>query len=65
MSSLVIARPLGYRYGIPVILRYDFDCGSHGASTSFTLMPSMDLMYLSMIERSLGIGMLLVVMIML
>ena len=63
MSLLVIARPLDCRYGM--ILRYDFDCGSRGAATSFCPMPSMDLTYLSMTERSLGAGTLLVVMIML
>jgi len=65
MLSLEIAKLLGYRYGMPVILRYDFDCGRRGAATSFSLMPSMDLMYLSITERSLGAGTLLVVMIML
>ena len=48
-----------------MILRYDFDCGSCGTATSFSPMPSMDLMYFSMIERSLSAGTLLVVMAML
>ena len=65
MPSLEIARPLGWMYGMPMILRYDFDCGSRGAATSFSPMPSMDLMYFSMIERLLGVGILLVVMAML
>ena len=65
MSSLVIARPLGCRYGIPVIFRYDFDCGSLGAATSFDPMPSMDLTYLSMTRRSHDVGTLFVVMTML
>ena len=65
MSSLVIAMPLGCKYGIPVIFRYDFDCESRGAATSFDPMPSMDLIYLSMTKRSHGVGTLLVVMIML
>ena len=65
MSSLEIARPLGWMYGMPMILRYDFDCGSRGTATSFSPMPSMDLMYFSIIERSLGAGTVLVVMTML
>ena len=65
MSSLVITRPLGCRYGIPMIFRYDFDCGSLGAATSFDPMPSMDLTYLSMTRRSYGVGTLFVVMTML
>ena len=50
---------------MPVIFRYDLDCGRRGTATSFIPIPSMDLMYLSMIEKSLGAGTLLVVMIML
>jgi len=63
MSSLVRARLLNYIYGMPVIFKYDFNWGSCGAETSLWLMPSMDLMYFSIVIRLLGVGMLLVMMI--
>ena len=48
-----------------MILRYNFDCGSHGVATSFDPMSSMDLTYFSMIDKSLDAGTLLVVITML
>ena len=48
-----------------MILRYNFDYGSHGAATSFDPMPSMDLTYFFMINKSLDAGTLLVMITML
>jgi len=48
---------------MPIILKYDFDCGRRGAETLLCPIPSIDLMYFSIIVRSLGAGTLLVVMI--
>ena len=48
-----------------MILRYNFDCGSHGVATSFDPMSLMDLTYFSMIDKSLDAGTLLVVITML
>ena len=48
-----------------MILRYNFDYGSRGVATSFDPMPSMDLTYFSMIDKSLDAGTLLVVITML
>ena len=48
---------------MPVIFRYDFDWGSRGVETSLWLIPSMDLIYFSIVMRSLVVETLFVVMI--
>jgi len=53
---------LGCINGMPVIFRYDLDWGSQGARTVLLFVLAIDLRYFSIVERSLGLGTLLVLM---